>query len=160
MRGMKKEKLSHAEENARAWMETISEQVAALEMDWERLEELRDTDPADLDEDERVELSELVNTAGEFEDRENVEDRIREEPLSVEVRSGWYSPGGDSFPEEFMILLSTGGPALRIIGELDENLQPIRCRLEHQDWGTPWTGWRDADRDVLETWARQFYYGD
>ena len=42
-------------------------------------------------------------------------------------------------PEEFEILLCTGGPACRIVGDLDESCQPSSARIEHQDWGTPWT---------------------
>ena len=153
----KRDELSHAEQNARAWMETISEQVAALNADWERLEELKHE--SDMDDDDREEFDELLKAVGEYESREEVERRIEEGPLSVEVRSGWYAPGGSGDAEEFMILLSTGGPALRIIGDLDEYLNPTRCRLEYQDWGTPWTEWTDADRDALEAWASLFYFG-
>ena len=43
---------------------------------------------------------------------------ILQDPLSVQVRSGWCSPGsGPGSPEEYEILLATGGPAARIIGE-------------------------------------------
>jgi hypothetical protein len=88
-----------------------------------------------------------------------IEDAMREAPLSVEVRSGWREPGdGASMePDEFRILLSTGGPALRVMGELC-NGTPDRCWLEHQDWGTPWTRWHDTDRDALLWFAGLFYY--
>jgi hypothetical protein len=88
-----------------------------------------------------------------------IEDAMREAPLSVEVRSGWREPGdGASMePDEFRILLSTGGPALRVMGELCDGV-PDRCWLEHQDWGTPWTRWFDADSDALLWFAGLFYY--
>ena len=90
---------------------------------------------------------------------EDAHDRITEDALSVEVRSGWYNPGSlDSGPEEFMILLCTGGPAVRIIGDLDRG-SPSRPRLECQDWFTPWTEVFDVDRDVLQTYCEQFYFG-
>ena len=156
---------NHAEQNAVAWMETIIEQVDALEMDWERYDELKDTNEADLTEEEREELADLRKTAtvdgDEYNDADTVRERIEEGPLSVQVRSGWYSPGAEAEkPEEFEILLSTGGPALRIIGDLDEHGQPERPRLQYQDWGTPWTEYFEADRDKLTTWCNVFYFGD
>jgi hypothetical protein len=90
-----------------------------------------------------------------------IEDAMREAPLSVEVRSGWREPGeGASMePDEFRIRLSCGGPALRVMGELCNGV-PDRCWLEHQDWGTPWTRWFDADREALLWFAGLFYYAD
>jgi hypothetical protein len=157
----KKEEVNHAEENAKGWYETIEEQVAAMEMDWNRYKELKETDVNDLTEEEKEELKELEETAREFENYDDVIERIQEEPLSVHVRSGWYNPGeNEVMPEEFEILLSTGGPALRMIGDLDEHLQPCNCRLEHQDWFKPWTEYHDVDSDVLEKWANVFYFGN
>jgi hypothetical protein len=153
---------NHAEENAKAWMDTINEQVAALEMDWDRYDELKDMDQADMTDDEKAELAELKESAGEFENAEDVRERIEEEPLSVEVRTGWHTPGEDAKPDEFAILLSTGGPALRIVGDLDDYMHPDKCRLEYQDWGTPWTEYfgDNLDRDALLKWATCFYFGE
>lgn len=186
--GKEKDKDEHARSNARGWSETIAALVAALEMDFDRLEELRD-ERADLaqavqDQDARAdgepseaeraladwdavngeELKDLAGTAEyekgyPFKDADDVRQRIEESPLSVQVRSGWYSPGGHdpaNPPEEFEILLSTGGPALRIRGELDEHCQPSRAWLEYQDWGTPWTefhGEGAASQDDLLTFC-------
>lgn len=96
-------------------------------------------------------------------------EEIQNMPLSVSIRSGWYAPGSaDNAPEEFEILLSTGGPACRIHGTLDDHAEPISAELQHQDWGTPWTfcypnGDEVADdidvEETLLTFARQFYYG-
>lgn len=93
--------------------------------------------------------------------REEAQQEIQEDPLSIEVRSAWYSPGEDPGPPgEFKILLATGGPAVRIIGDLDMHGEPMRARLEAQDWYTPWTEYRGArGSDVVLTYARQFVYG-
>ena len=97
--------------------------------------------------------------------REDAEQTIHEDPLSVEVRSLWYDPcakDADKAPGEFTILLCTGGPAVRIIGDLDQYGQPERARIEHQDWGTPWTEYRinAEDEEVLLTYCQQFYFGE
>lgn len=94
--------------------------------------------------------------------REKAQQEIQEDPLSIQVRSGWHAVGEESTPEEFEILLDTGGPAVRIVGELDRG-EPTRARLETQDWGTPWTEYRGAwggGADVLLTYARQFHFGE
>ena len=100
---------------------------------------------------------------------------IEQSVLSVMVRDGWRNPG-EALPscgaEEFEILLTTGGPALRIIGELDDYGQANNARLEYQDWGTPWTRFSAyqedgvsiqeasaAESDVL-TFAQCFYFGE
>ena len=61
---------------------------------------------------------------------------------------------------EFCILLTTGGPAVRIRGELDEYNEPRRAWLEVQDWFLPWTEYVCADSDVLLNYARCFYFGE
>lgn len=71
-------------------------------------------------------------------DEDNARTTILEDALEVQVRSGWCNSKEDMEPEEFFILLCTGGPALRIRGRLDRG-EPSRCWLEYQDWGTPWT---------------------
>ena len=183
---------NHAYQNAQGWAGIIAELVAALDCDYERLEELRDereslsadvvdadaTEAGELekaeaalaewDEENGEELRELTEAAtleGDLQtDADAVRERIQEGPLSVEVRSGWCSPGSEDYakPEEFNILLSTGGPALRIRGELDEHGTPSRAWLEYQDWGTPWTEYHGEglDRDALLTYCQQFYFGE
>jgi hypothetical protein len=93
-------------------------------------------------------------------ERDDAEQRIHEDALSVEVRSGWASPGDTLTAGEFRILITTGGPAVRICGELNEYCEPIRAWLEIQDWGTPWTQYPDASQETLLTYARCFYYGE
>ena len=103
------------------------------------------------------------------------EDEIREqaqdEALSVEFRSGWTSNPEEMKPEEFKILLSTGGPACQIVGRLDyEN--PFDIEIQYQDWGTPWEPLQlnctyadkspniTSDYEALEWFCNCFYFGE
>jgi hypothetical protein len=140
--------LSHSEQQAVNQLESITEMVQALM--WFMGDQEGDHPKIDGD---------------TIEDEDTARERILEDALEVSVRSGWYSlnDGADCRkPAEFYILLCTGGPACRIIGELDEHGYPTSARIEHQDWGTPWTEYRvnAADEDVLKTYAQQFYFGD
>ena len=95
----------------------------------------------------------------------NQQDELRESvlnsALSVEFRSGWYSSLDDELvPEEFKILLTWGGPALRIIGELD-NYGPVNPKLQFQDWGTPWIDFKitEDQQNALNWFCNCFYFG-
>lgn len=152
--------------------ESIAEMVAALQCDYLRLEELRDEiDGMDAEEklewinenpEEADELESLESEAGDCEDEDEAREKISEDPLSVMVRCGWHYPGQaeESEPIEFEILLSTGGPAVRIIGDLDQYKQPTNAKLEVQDWFLPWTEYLDADQDVLIAYCECFYFGE
>lgn len=175
--------------------ESIAAMVAALQCDYDRLEELRDERDdlqADLDdatrtlkdcataarqeaeadyenagkamrdweEDSAEEFRALKEAAGDCEDADTARQRIEEDALSVQVRSGWTTPGEPMEAEEYNILLTTGGPAVRIIGELGRFNEPATARLQVQDWGTPWTEHCDVDRDVLLAYAQCFFFGE
>ena len=205
---MSKQKEDHGRSNALAGYDSIREMVAALDIDYDRLEELREKrdelreDVRDAEKalndareegmegeivlarqsleecktaaamnykDDGEELEQLESAAGECESREDAEQRIHEDALSVEVRSDWYTPGqlnDASAPSEFKILLTTGGPALQMRGELNEHGEPSRARLEYQDWGTPWTQLvcdsegNVVSQGVLLAYARCFYFGE
>lgn len=168
------------QETGKCALGALREMVAALECDYDRLEELRD-ERADLvseaeddtnvehraakralkewDEENGDELKDLVDSAGDCKDRDDAEQRIHEDPLSLEFRSGWVTDKSDlSTPEEARILLTTGGPAVQIIVELD-NGEPHRAYLQVQDWGTPWTDYyEDGIGDVLMSYARCFCF--
>lgn len=171
-----------AENQARAQLEGIREMVAALDEEkyaaWfagqlSRQECLAlleehgiDHDP---DGDDDVTLQETVADAlyvGNIEtddydfDREAAEQRIQEDPLSVQVRSNWVTPGEKMEPAEYEILLCTGGPAVRMTGDLDEHAEPESAELEFQDWYTPWNRLpTDSDEESdMVTYAQQFYY--
>lgn len=136
------DKLAHAKSNARGWLQSIREMVQT----WERANN---------------------GHAGRDEpDEDDALEAIHQSVLSVEVRDGWYSPGARDkadAPAEFCILLSTGGPALRLIGDLDTYGEPEEVRLEMQDWGIAWTEFRDFDHDdylAMMTFCRRFYFGE
>lgn len=138
---------NHAIENGRGWLATIGEALEAL------------------DKLESGEAESVSFDGGEYDDAESVRDRIQEMPLSVEVRSDWHTPGSHgpaSAPAEYCILLTTGGPALRVIGSLSEYCEPDSARLEWQDWGTPWTHLHLSDDDAaaILRFAGFFYYGE
>lgn len=122
-----------AKEQARAQIESIVEMVKALDLGTEA-------------------------------DRDEARQRIQEDPLSVQIRSGWYDPGSkDRQPEEFCILLCTGGPAVRIVGELSQHCEPDAARIEFQDWGTPWEEFyisEETERMALLQYCQQFYFGE
>lgn len=163
----------------RGAFESIAEAVAAFECDYDRLQELRDARSDHPDgvagqghllwdvayPNDAAELADLEKAAGDCEDSDDAHERLVNQPLSLEVRSDWYSPGDPpSTPGEYCILLGTGGPATRIVGDLDANCEPSSARLEVQDWGTPWTEyrgqWSNGGRETLLTFARQFCFGE
>lgn len=93
---------------------------------------------------------------------EEVDERIYQDPLSVEVRSGWQRVGETLLPDQFRILLCTGGPAVQIRGDLDEYNEPMKPFIEYQDWFTPWTRLHDIsdeDQEALERYCRHFHFG-
>lgn len=123
----------HAQQQAKAQLESIRELVAALNK---------------------------AREEGEGDDEAH--DNINNDALSVEVRSGWTTPGEALCPMEFSILLCTGGPAVRIIGELSEHNEPESARLQYQEWGTPWTDYpltEDEEETVL-AYCSCFYFGE
>lgn len=114
-----------------------------------------------------VEMVEDLQNAMDFNDDDKYEETltyIYEDPLDIAVRkSGWVSLGfgyEDNDFDEFMILVTTGGPAVRVIGDLDQCGEPVNARIQHQDWFEPWT---DLEIDTYEeecllTYCQQFYF--
>lgn len=114
-----------------------------------------------------AELAETLRDAIESNDRDAIEAAERaidEDPLEIRVRSGWHCPGEQpGKPEEFEILLSTGGPAMRIRGQLDYYGQPETFHVEVQDWFQPWQSFGiNADQGDLirDYYLSQFYFGE
>ena len=94
-------------------------------------------------------------------DVEEVEEEARQQVLSVEVRTGWHDPSDPpSQPEEGCLLLSTGGPALRLLVDLDDDAEPCGSTLQWQDWGTPWTDYSlsQDELDAFDWLASLFNY--
>ncbi len=133
--------MQHAQENAKGWLASIEEMT-------QHLENVQNED------------SEPENEKG----REDAQQTIHESVLSVQVRGGWHTPGSLASeeactPEEYEILLSTGGPALRIIGRLNQYCEPESAELQMQDWGTPWTRYAAPEATLL-LFAQQFFFGE
>lgn len=95
-----------------------------------------------------------------FDSLDAIDEHLHNIPLAIEVRSGWQPVGETLEPAEFAILLSTGGPACRIRGELNEHNEPDRAWLEYQDWFMPWAQYVGLDSDVLVEFARSFHFGE
>lgn len=89
--------------------------------------------------------------------RESIEEEARESIVSIEARSGWELPGRPLVATEGCITLSTGGPAVRIVGEID-CMELSYPRLEHQDSFTHWERMPldDGQRAVLNWFVNLF----
>jgi len=164
---------------------SVAEMVAALQCDRDRLEELRDErenlqdevdavrGSADIDEDaqatldalaewdeengeELKELAAAVTIDGDEVDEDQARERIQEDALSVRIFGERVD--GEWQADRFELLLCTGGPAVRIMGELNEHNEPDRAWLEVQDWGKPWTQYFQADQDTLLAYCGCFCF--
>ena len=84
----------------------------------------------------------------QYHDEDEARQQISEGPLSAEI------------VKTYEICLCTGGPAVRIIGKLDEHGQPKTARLQYQDWFTPWVDAdiNSTDEEMLLDYAREFYF--
>ena len=146
------DKYEHARANARGWYDSIVEMVEALAQ-------------ADANRDWRA--------------QDSARDAITESVLWVEVRSEWHDVAvvERAKPDEYRILLTTGGPALQLVGALNEYGEPETAELQMKDWGVPWQAWepllfnpamslderiaaRNGYRETLLTFARCFYFGE
>lgn len=162
-----KDRLEDAREQAKAQFDSICDMVS-------RLEHAQECDGGDDCEATNEEIygglglhwkegdEATAEEKEEYHDEEAASAAITEDALSVEVRGGWRSRGEEAADEEFSILLCTGGPAVRIRGELDEHGQPDRAWVECQDWGTGWeyVTLGGGSQKVLLTYASQFYFGE
>lgn len=99
--------------------------------------------------------------------RDAARQAIEDDALSVEVRTGWFNPysrDADRAPAEYCILLCTGGPAVRIVGNLSEHCEPESAVIEYQDWFKPWTRWTPGNshnvESILLDYARVFHFGE
>ena len=126
----------HAKQNAAAWAASIFGIMAAYD---------------------------AAHESGDDDAIEAAESEINNSPLSVRVRDDWRNPYDystpEKTPEEYEILLSTGGPALRVYGSINEHGEPHDAILQWQDWGTPWTDYHDTTEEqdaVILAFAGQF----
>lgn len=133
---------TNAYKQAVSQVESICEMVAALECDYDRLDE-------------------LTQAAGDYSDADEAREAIQEDPLSVEVRSAWASVGDSLTPEEFRVVLCTGGPHVELVGDLDENNEPSRVRVLYRDWGDSGEYYPSAsEREALMTYLSCLYFGE
>lgn len=121
---------------------------------WAQLESVRDM----------VEELAAAHKAEDDKRTEDAEQRIQEDALSVEVRSDWHSPGAPDTvgATQYKILLCTGGPAVQIIGDLNDYNEPDNATIQYQDWFTPWTDLNTSsdDEKIMLAYARTFYFGE
>ena len=165
------------EEIGKPSFDAIAEMVAALQCDYDRLEELiqsgaherriehGDLEPSDEDKEILEELDELREAAGwtrevehgdGCENEDEARQRIDEDPLSLRIFG--ERTDGEWVASDYELLLTTGGPAVRIIGDLD-NGEATSARLQVQDWFKPWSEYIAADTDVLMAYVGCFYFG-
>ena len=100
-------------------------------------------------------LQAVENATGD--EREAARTAIYDDPLAVDVRSGWVNVWAAEFePVEYRVLLCTGGPAVQLEGELDDRNQPYNVQLQHQDWFEPWqtVPLNAEDTEALLTYVR------
>lgn len=150
----------HTYEKAKAWMDTICEYAKALDpKTWERLEELDSLKKTN--QSEKKELRALMALERKYWDEGHAREMAQEAALSVEL-SGTWAAGETPKANGFVILLTTGGPALRIVGELNQYQEPSRAWLEYQDWDIPWTEYHgdNSDMAALLTFCSCFYFGE
>jgi len=111
-----------------------------------------------------IEMVQALADADDDDARDEARQHIQEDPLCVEVRTGWIAAGSldTASPEEYRILLCTGGPAVQIIGALDQDNQPETATLQYQDWFIPWADYKATavETEALLIYAREFYYGE
>lgn len=98
----------------------------------------------------------------EYHNEDLARQAINEDPLTIQVRSDWHFPHESGESTEYEILLCTGGPACRIIGELGQYNEPETARLQYQDWFTPWEDYSLSaeEEEYLIEYAQCFYFGE
>lgn len=151
---------NHAIENAQGHWETIKASHEACQ--WLREESGAPDEARKLSREARALMQRHGWDGDNKEDTaEAIEEAAREEALSVEFRCcQWSSNPGEIEPDEYRILLSTGGPALQITGRFSIIHGATSARLQWQDWGTPWTDYDDAEKDALLWFAGLYCLGD
>lgn len=113
-----------------------------------------------MSEEDASELAELEDTASDNTSEDEAREAIEQDALSVEVRSGWSNSKDEFEPEEFRIVLCTGGPHVELVGELDQGT-PSHVRVIYKDCGTRGEYFPDSEeREALETYCQQFYFGE
>lgn len=107
-----------------------------------------------------IEMVSAYEEAKNDRDREEAERRINEDPLGISVREPWHAPGEETKPDKYLILLCTGGPAVRITGDLADF--PVTASIEYQDRFTQWErlDMTEEEKETVLKYARHFYFGE
>ena len=94
-----------------------------------------------------------------------LQERIRERVLSVEIRTEWHVPGSKADgidPGEYRITLTFGGPSLEVRGDLSGYNEPNSATVYYRDAFLPERALPlDAERaGAVLDFAQIFYYGE
>lgn len=108
--------------------------------------------------DDIEELAELEDAAGDCESQDDARERIQEDPLSIEVRSGWDDVGSTLTPSEARIVLCAGGPHVEILCDIEDG-SPSRPRILYRDWGDSGELF-DFDGATVLKYLQEFYFGE
>ena len=121
--------------------------IESIVKDYERLSYLESLNPTTIEQEEEI---------------EQTKESILNSALSVEFRSGWTFNSNNIELEEFKILLTWGGPALRVIGDLNQYKEPENIKMQFQDWGTCWTDFQitENQQEALNWFCSCFYFGE
>jgi hypothetical protein len=153
---------THAERNGRGWIDDISANHEAWEFCTEQGRTLYKLEGRNLSREARAVLHQHGFDGDNHQDvADDIEQTMREGVLDVQVRSGWQASDEHLEAAQFQILLTTGGPALRLIGDLEDG-EPSRSWFEIQDWGTPWFGLHcqhSYEIQAKDWFARLFFFG-
>jgi len=146
------EDTERAKVQARAQLADIEEMVTCLQQAEAEAQDIGTEDQGDL------------AVWQQFKAFEEAREEILDSALSVHVRTDWHSVGAVEActPTDYKILLCWGGPAVQIVGTLDDHNQPDSARLQHQDWFTAWEDYplTQAEEETLVKYAQQFSFDE
>ena len=94
------------------------------------------------------EIIKKSNRSQTYKDMDEILEEIHQYPLEVKKTQGYE------------LLLGTGGPAVRIVGKLNEYGEPETAELQGQDWGTRWERTENQDEKTLLQFAQHFHFGE
>jgi hypothetical protein len=97
-------------------------------------------------------------------DNDELQDELRALALSQEVRSDWrcLSIAGETEPDEWRLVLCTGGPHVEVRGEFNNYGDPETASLWAADWGQSLAEVpiSQSSADLLLWFGQTFYWGN
>jgi len=91
-------------------------------------------------------------------------DESKPEPLSILVRDDWRIPHTNARKSavEYELLMTTGGPAARIVGDLNDYGDVTSATIQCQDWFTKWAtvALNEKQNEALLAYAASFYFAE